>query len=188
MEAIVTRLTDWNLVVDEARRTAWKDSLGHEPSHDFKMRALMSRHSPIQALLFRIQFKDIPYWVSVHLVRHHTVDGHWVASQRPDRSPTGANRAELPQGALVNHDIILNAQEILYISKKRLCYQASKETREAWRSVVKQLKDMGEAELAAFCQPECWWCGMRCPEPKSCGMCVPKQMPAEGNSLNGIDG
>lgn len=177
MEVKITRFTGWDVVVDEARRTAWKDSLGHEPSHDFKMRALMSRHSPIQAHLFRIQFKDIPYWVSVHFVRHHMVDGHWVSSQRPDRSPTGVNRDELPQGALVNHDIILNAQEILYISKKRLCNQASMETRAAWRMVVDELNRIGEKELAAFCKPECWWCGNQCPEPKSCGMCPEKAMP-----------
>ena len=177
MQVKVTRLTDWQLVVDEARRTAWKDSLGHEPSHAFKMHALMSRHSPIQALLFRIEFKELKSWISVHLVRHHSVDGHWVSSQRPDRSPTGANRDMLPQGSLVNHDIILNAQEILYISKKRLCMQASQETREAWQKVVEELRNIGEVELAAFCKPECWWCGNQCPETKPCGMCAPKAMP-----------
>ena len=183
MQVKVTRLTDWQLVVDEARRTAWKDSLGHEPSHAFKMKALMCRHSPIQALLFRIEFSGLKSWISVHFVRHHTVDGHWVSSQRPDRSPTGADRDSLPQGALVNHDIILNAQEILYISKKRLCMQASPETRQAWQMVVEELKNIGETELAAFCKPECWWHGKGgsdkgyCPELRPCGMCPPKEMP-----------
>lgn len=177
MEVKVTRLTDWQLVVDEARRTAWRDSLGHEPSHDFKMKALMCRHSPIQALLFRIEFHDLKSWISVHFVRHHSVDGHWVSSQRPDRHDVGVPRDELPQGALVNHDIILNAQEILYISRKRLCMQASPETREAWQKVVAELKNIGETELAAFCKPECWWMGNECPEMKPCGMCPPKAMP-----------
>lgn len=177
MQIKVTRLTDWQLVVDEARRTAWKDSLGREPSHDFKMRALMSRHSPIQALLFRIEFSELPYWVSVHLVRHHSVDGHWVSSQRPDRSPSGTSRHSIPQDAPVFHDIILNAQEILYISKKRLCMQTSPETRAAWQMVVEELKNIGETELAAFCKPECWWCGNECPETKPCGMCPPKKFP-----------
>lgn len=176
----VTRLTDWQLVVDEARRTAWKDSLGHEPSHQFKMNILMSRHSPIQALIFRIEMKDVPSWVSVHYVRHHVgIAGHWVSSQRPDRSPTGANRHSLPQDALVNHDIILNAQEIMFISRKRLCMQASAETRAVWRKVVEELKKIGEPELAAFCQPECWWCG-GCTESNSCGAMPPKPMPTIG--------
>ena len=178
MQVKITRFTDWSLVVDEARRTAWKDSLGHEPSHEFKMKALMCRHSPIQALIFRIELKDIESFVSVHLVRHHVgVDGHWVSSQRPDRSPTGAERHSIPQDAPVTHDIILNAQEILFISRKRLCMQASPETRAAWKEVVEELKNIGEVELAAFCKPECWWCGNECPEMKPCGMCRPKENP-----------
>lgn len=175
MEIEVTRLTNWELVVDEARRTAWKDSLGHEPSRAFKMKALMSRHSPLRTLIFRIQMKEIPYWLSVHLVRHGLAT-HFVSSQRPDRSPTGAPRHSLPQDALVNHDIVLNAEEILHISRKRLCHQAAKETREAWEKVVQAIQDIGEVELAAFCQPECWWC-QGCPEPKSCGKQPPKTMP-----------
>lgn len=43
MEVKVTQLTDWALVVDEARRTAWKGSLGHEPSHEFKIASLQGR-------------------------------------------------------------------------------------------------------------------------------------------------
>ena len=177
MQVKVTRLTDWSLVVDEARRTAWKDSLGHEPSRTFKMKALMSRHSPIEALKFRIEFKDIPYWVSVHLVRHKIGITHYVSSQRPDRSPTGTSRHSLPQDALVNHDMVLNAQSIIAISKKRLCMQASKETRETWSMAVEELKNIGEVELAAFCKPECWWCG-GCTEGDSCcGRMLPKAMP-----------
>ena len=178
MKIRVTKLTDWGLVVDEARRTAWKGSLGHEPSHEFKMGALMCRHSPIQALLFKIEMEGIPYNVSVHYVRHHVgIDGHWVSSQRPDRSPTGADRHTLPQDAPVNHDMIINAQEILFISRKRLCKQASPETRAVWEAVVEELKRIGESELAAFCKPECWWCGGRCPEMKPCGMCPRMEYP-----------
>jgi hypothetical protein len=78
---------------------------------------------------------------------------------------------------LVNHDIILNAQEILYISKKRLCAKASKETREIWSKVVSELRNIGEVELSAFCKPECWWCGNKCPESAPCGLCPAKEMP-----------
>ena len=176
MQVKITRLTDWGLVVDEARRTAWKDSLGHEPSSEFKMNALMSRHSPIEALIFRIEFKDIPTFVSTHLVRHKVGITHWVSSQRPDRSPSGFSRHELPQDAPVSHDMVLNAQSIIAISKKRLCSQASKETRESWKMVVDELKRIGELELAAFCKPECWWCG-GCPETHSCGFMKKKKMP-----------
>lgn len=176
MEVKITRLTNWELVVKEARATSWKAPLGREPSQKFKMEALMSRHSPIQALLFEIELKNIKSWISVHLVRHHLVDGHWVSSQRPDRHNVGKPRDELTQGALVNHNIILNAQEIIAISKKRLCSQASKETREVWAAVVKELKNIGEVELAAFCKPECWWSG-GCTETMCCGRTPQKEMP-----------
>ena len=42
---------------------------------------------------------------------------------------------------------------------------------------VFELKNIGETELAAFCKPECWWCGNKCPEMKPCGLCPPKEMP-----------
>jgi len=172
----VKRLTDWGLVVDEARRTAWKDSLGHEPSRSFKMNALMSRHSPIETLMFQIRIEEIPYCSSVHFVRHHSGVTHFVSSQRPDRSPTGANRHDLPQDAPVYHDMVINAQEIIHISKKRLCAKASLETRQIWSQVVEEIRRI-EPELAAFCQPECWWCGNQCPESVPCGKCLKKPMP-----------
>ena len=181
MQVKVTRLTEWSLVVDEARRTAWKDSLGHEPSRKFKMKALMSRHSPIEALLFKISFIGIPYWVSVHLVRHKIGISHYVSSQRPDRSPSGAPRHDLPQDALVNHDMVMNAQSIIAISKKRLCMQASQETREVWKKAVEELKNIGEVELAAFCKPECWWCAGCTEGISGCGMMPQKEMPQLDN-------
>ena len=176
MEVIVQRKTTWEDVVDRARTTAWKESLGHEPSRDFKMKALMSRHSPLRVLRFLVQLRGIPYWLSTHLVRHGLAN-HFVSSQRPDRSPTGESRHVLPQDALVNHDIELSAEELLHISRKRLCNKAAKETREVRESVVEEVKDIGEGEVAAFCKPECWWLG-GCPEPQSCGRCEPKAMPS----------
>ena len=181
MKVQVTRLTGWDLVVDEARRTAWKDSLGQEPSRNFKMKSLMSRHSPIEALVFKISFIGIPYWVSVHLVRHKIGISHYVSSQRPDRSPSGSSRHDLQQDALVNHDMVLNAQSIIAISKKRLCMQASKETRDVWKKAVEELKNIGEVERAAFCKPECWWCGGCTEGISGCGMMPQKEMPQLDN-------
>lgn len=171
----VKRLTDWSLVAEEARRTAWKPPLGHDPSSEWKRRILLSRHSPIQALLFQIRIDGIGYCHSVHLVRHHVgIDGHWVSSQRPDRSPTGASRHDLPQDAPVGHDMVLNAQAILNISKKRLCAKASPETRAVWTEVRKQMYAIGETELADCMMPECGWTGYKyCPEMRGCGLRPP---------------
>ena len=174
MQVKVTRLTDWELVADEARRTAWKDALGHEPSSAFKRKILLSQHSPIRALMFRIQMEGIPSFVSVHYVRHKVSTEHWVSSQRPDRSPSGASRHDLPQDAPVSHDMVLNAQAILNISKKRLCAQASPETRAVWEEVKRQMYAIGEKELADCMLPECGWTAYKfCPEMKPCGRCRP---------------
>ena len=167
MKITVKRLTDWSLALDLARNTMGKEEYGKEPSSEWKAKMLLARHSPIQAVFYHIKMDDIPYWVSVHLVRHKVGVDHWVRSQRTDR--TGVRRDDLPQGALVCHEMVANAQAILAISRKRLCMQASPETREVWQEVIKALQAAGEVELAAACKPECEVCGGFCPELKPCG-------------------
>ena len=172
MQVQIERLTDWKLVADEARNTAWKAPIDHEPSTIWKTKILLSRHSPIEALVFRIRLTGIPSFVSVHLVRHKVGISHYVSSQRPDRSPTATPRHELPQDAPVNHDMVLNAQAILAISRKRLCAQASPETRAVWQAVKKEMYAIGEKELADCMMPECGWTAYRfCPEMRPCGRC-----------------
>jgi len=43
----------WQEVVDDCRVTVGKESLGHEPSSDFKRKILISEHSPIRDLVIR---------------------------------------------------------------------------------------------------------------------------------------
>lgn len=178
MECIVERLTDWDIVKAEALNTVGILDKGKSPTSAWIKKILMARHSPIRAMKFRIRLVGIKYWVSVHLCRHSQGITHYVRSQRDDRNvDRGISRDDIPQSALVNHDMVLNAESIINISKKRLCYQASKETRETWQAVVDELRRIGEIELASFCRPECWWCGNECPEMRPCGMCPPKEMP-----------
>ena len=169
VEVTVERLTPWSLALELARNTMGKEDNGKEPSSEWKRKMLLARHSPIQAVFYRIKMVSIPYWVSVHLVRHKVGVDHWVRSQRSDR--TGIPRDELPQGAPVVHEMVANAQAILAISRKRLCHQASPETRQTWKKVVEALREAGEVELADACQPECIVCGGYCPELKPCGLC-----------------
>lgn len=171
MNITAERLTPWSLALRLARGTMGKESNGKEPTSEWKRKILLARHSPIQAVFYCIKMVDIPYWVSVHLVRHKVGVDHWVRSQRSDR--TGIARDDLPQGAPVVHEMVANAQAILAISRKRLCMQASPETREVWRKVVEALRQAGEVELADACQPECVVCGGTCPELMSCGRFPP---------------
>lgn len=178
MTCTIERLTRWEQVLAEALNTVGVLEVKKSPSSDWKKKILLARHSPIRALEFRIRLVGIRYWVSVHLCRHSIGITHYVRSQRDDRNPARTlSRDGLPQSALVNHDLVLNAESIINISKKRLCMQASKETREVWQAVVEELKRIGEVELASFCKPECWWCGNECPEMRPCGMRPPKTMP-----------
>lgn len=170
-EVEVKRLTSWELVANKARTTAWKPELGKEPSSAWKKKILKSRHSPIEALFYSIQLKNIPYWVSVHYVRHRMMT-HFVSSQRDDRNPNASiPRKDKPQGELVNHDMIINAQTLISMSRKRLCAKASPETRAIWEAVKKEMIRIGELEMAQFMQPECYWCGWNCPELQPCGKC-----------------
>lgn len=155
---------NWQAVKNAAMNTIGSES-GKYPSPVWKRKILLAEHSPIRLIELTIRMKDVPYWVSVHLVRHKIGIEHWVSTQRTDR--TGINRDELPQGALVDHTIRVNAQALITISRKRLCRQASKETREVWRAVIQAVKAF-EPELASVCHPDCIYRGF-CPEMNSCG-------------------
>ena len=155
---------NWQAVKDAAMNTVGKDS-GKYPTSEWKRQILLAEHSPIRLLEFTFVIHDLPYWVSVHLVRHHIGITHFVSTQRTDR--TGIDRTSLPQDALVTHRIHLNAQALINISRKRLCNQASPETRKAWQAVIDCLKEY-EPELASVCVRECIYRGF-CPELRSCG-------------------
>lgn len=155
---------NWLDVKNAALTTIGKNS-DNIPSSDWKRRLLLSEHSPIRK--FRISWKwiDLMYWVSVHIVRHKIGIEHWIKTQRSDR--TGINRSESKQDELVNHECEANAQSIIYISRKRLCTQASKETKQAWKTFLDSF-GMTELELHSVCVPDCIYRG-HCYEYESCG-------------------
>lgn len=167
MKAELINYTDnWQAVKDAAMNTIGKDA-GKYPSSDWKRKMLLAEHSPIRLLTFTVRLTDIPYWVSVHLTRHKIGVEHFVSTQRTDR--TGTDRNGLPQGALVSHTMRINAQALINISRKRLCMQASPETRVAWRMVVDAIGER-EPEIKSVCVRECVYRGF-CPEMKGCGYC-----------------
>lgn len=170
MEIKIERKTSWSDVRDAARATMWRLPDGKEPDSEWKRKILLARHSPIEALVFKVMMKDIPYWVSVHLVRHKVGITHWVSSQRDDRHENEVPRAEMPQGALVTHTMQINAQALIAVSKKRLCNLAAKETRSIWHAVCCEMYKV-DTEMAWAMRPECDWCGGYCPEMRGCGKC-----------------
>ena len=172
MKVTIERITPWSLALDLARNTIGKEEKGSEPSSNWKRKIIAAEHSPIRAVMFHLRFTDLPYWVAVHLTRHkHGVE--WFQStQRTDRTESGIDRSGLRQDAPVMLDAVLNAQAILSISRRRLCRQASPETRAAWNAVVKALYAIGEEELADACVAMCAYRGGLCNEIHPCGLCV----------------
>ena len=139
---VKVRLTNvkgtWNEVVNRARVTVNKEKLDSEPSDTFKRKILRAEHSPIRSLIFCFEITNVKSWVVTHLVRHHVGVEKWVRTQRTDR--THINRDELPQGAEIEMEIEANAQALINMSRKRLCSQASIETREVMEAIKKEVE------------------------------------------------
>ena len=154
----------WQDVKNAAMNTIGKNK-GSYPTPAWKKQLLLSEHSPIRLLHFSWKWKDLPYWVSVHIVRHKFGIEHFVSTQRTDR--TGIKRDELPQGSLVMHQCEADAQSLINISRRRLCSCASPETRQAWQ-LVKDEVAKTEPELASCMVRECVYRGF-CPEMFGCG-------------------
>lgn len=166
MQAILKSIYGtWRDVADRARTTIGKEAGIGEPSSEWKRRMLLCEHSPIRQINITVKLKNLLSWVSVHFVRHKYGVEHWVSSQRTDR--TGVDRNELKQSELVSHEMQLNPQAVINISRKRLCNLASPETQQAWDAVLNELLQ-SEPELVSVCVPDCIYRG-HCYEFKSCG-------------------
>lgn len=134
-------------------------------SLELKKKYLKSEHSPIRLLNFIIKM-EIPYYNSVHFVRHKFGVEHFVQSQRNDRQDK-YDRKSAPQDAMVSHIMYINAQELMNMSHKRLCGQADIDTRKIMQMIVKEvLKTNPEFEDVLV--PNCQYLH-RCPEFFPCG-------------------
>jgi hypothetical protein len=174
MNLQITKITSWKDVLNAARFTQRKRPLDKEPSVEFKKKIIKAEHSPLRCLMFNINFYDIPNYVSVHLVRHVHAQP-FVSTSRPDINGKQVPREEQKKTDPVNMRLFLNAQEIIAISRARLCSRAEKETRKIWREVITQLNEI-EPELASACVPNCIYRGF-CPEFESCGLADTETFP-----------
>jgi len=69
---------------------------------------------------------------------------------------------------LVNHRFIANAESILHIARRRLCFKASEETHETVKFMKEKIREI-DPDLAHYMVPNCVYRGGICPEPKACG-------------------
>ena len=108
------------------------------PTKEWLEKLIKAEHSPARELWFGIKM-EIPYWVSVHFVRHHIGVNHYVQTQRDDRTTHEISRNEKPQGETVSHIMSVNAQELIFMAHKRLCSQASPETRKVMEMICEEV-------------------------------------------------
>ena len=155
---------DWEEVVNDCRATVKKPPLGKEPSAEFKRRILMAEHSPIRDITVKFRWKNIPYWVAMHWKTHHWESR--VNSQRNDRQKE-YDRTKAPQDVPVDFIGDANVQNLIDTWRKRLCRQASPETR-AYAEDFKEALREQEPEAASVLVPNCVYRGF-CPEMNSCG-------------------
>lgn len=174
----------WIEVVNRARVTVHKEELGKEPSDEFKEKILRAEHSPIRSLIFCFKITNLKSWVATHFVRHHVGIEKWVRTQRTDR--TGVNRDELPQGAEIEMEIEANAQALINMSRKRLCSQASVETREVMEAIKKEVAKE-DPIMAEVMVKECVYRGY-CPEMWSCGYDKTEKFKEEVEKYRNIQG
>lgn len=165
MHKFIQCIVDWKWPLITARKTVNKKPTYKQPSKKFKLQMLYAEHSPIRTLIYYIDYNNIKRWVSGHICRHSQGVSHFIGTQRTDR--TGIPRDKLPQDEPTGHSMFVNAAEIIFISRKRLCKIASKETQDTWKYAIDEIKKI-DPELASVCVPECIYRGF-CPEGSSCG-------------------
>lgn len=151
---------DWLWVKTCTLNTVGKKVVNNNVDNEWKVKLLKSEHSPIRELWFGIRM-EIPYWVSVHFVRHHIGVNHYAQTQRNDR--TGVDRDSKPQGEIISHIMSVNAQELVFMAHKRLCKQASKETREVMQEIVRQVVEVCP-EFKDVLVPNCVYRNGKCEE------------------------
>lgn len=167
MKIEITRVTDWERVVDAARFTVRKQPLGKEPSDKFKKNIVFAEHSPIRLLEYDVKCYDVPKYIIMHLVRHNQGIEKFVSTSRPDRTGNKVSRHEQRADDLVDCQFSLNAQTFINISKVRLCQHAEKDTRTFWYAVCHKLFSI-DPIVAYACVPSCVYRNV-CPEQYSCG-------------------
>lgn len=153
---------DWQEVVDDSRVTVGKESLGHEPSKEFKIGILIAEHSTIRDIIVKWIWRGIKSYVATHFSRHKWEC--YIKTQRSDR--VGKNTDKNTRDTPVDFVGSANPQHLIDSWRKRLCCQSSDDTREEAEDFKLTLHAY-EPEISDVLVPNCVYrCG--CPEMKMC--------------------
>ena len=149
---------------DLARMACQYTMHSHAASSITMARLYAMEHSPIRTQLFAVEMVGIPNFVSVHFVRHKIGVEHYVQTMRVDRGADELANRLTP----TNHLMIANAQALINMARKRLCYKASPETRETMEQIRTAIGGVDPA-LGNVMVPECYYRGFICHERAMCG-------------------
>jgi hypothetical protein len=171
MKVTFKRLIGPEYLLPAMRVTQGKDMYENKlPTKETWLKMLLSEHSSDRSIVYRIYCEDVPYYTHVHIIRHHIGFQPHVMSQRHDKE-----REDRPQGALVDMFFDANAQALINIARKRLCYKADKTAQD----LVEKMKwslvyegDEYDKVLGLLLARPCSWYPGYCAEPHPCGRIV----------------
>lgn len=158
-EIKVQKLTDETLIQKACAVTAGKKESKIKAKTIYR-----NEHSPMRTQIFWVEMINIPTFVSVHLVRHKIGVEHFVQSSRPDISKKDFVADRFTP---INHSMIINAEALITMSRKRLCTKASSETRDVMND-IRDAVEIVDPDLAEFMVPNCLY-RSGCYETKPCG-------------------
>lgn len=158
MQITVKKLTDIDLM-----RRACEMTMQGGKSNVTLTGMYQCEHSPMRTQLFWVEMLGIPTFVSIHFVRHKVGVEHFVMSNRDDRG--GASNVD--RLSPVNHGMLLNAQSLVNMARKRLCHKAHEATQEVMAAIVFGVAEV-DGDLAARMVPECVY-RQGCHELNPCG-------------------
>ena len=161
MRITVKKITDKSLLDLACSYTAGKDVAVANMRKFY-----LSEHSPIRTQMFTVEMVDIPTFVSVHFVRHKIGVEHYVKSNRVDRGGDYTADRNTP----VAHLMVINAQALISMARKRLCGKASVETQAVMQEVWYGVNAV-DPDLAACMVPDCEY-RKGCYEFQPCGRYV----------------
>ena len=138
---------------------------GVKPSTITREKLLRCEHSPVRLIRFWVELHGIPSFVSTHLVRHSIGVQHFVESNRDDRG--GAGDDKVNRLTPVNHGMEANAQALIAMSRKRLCYASHQKTVATWMRLRRAMAAVCP-EMAEAMTPDCVYRRGFCPELREC--------------------
>lgn len=158
-------IDDWKVVKNHCRTTVNKKFSEKDATDTFKKKLLIAEHSPIRLIEFDWSWENMPYWVSTELSRHK--HEKFISSQRNDRQ-SNYDRNEARQDSPVKMDNYANMQQLIDISKKRLCHAATDEARSYMENFKYELAKTHPVE-ASVLVPTCIY-SLGCREMSCCGL------------------